>query len=537
MTDGGDGMMENVEHRPELAANGPVGPTGRSYWVVEGRLLAGAYPGKAASGDLGGRPEVTQQLLDVGVDVFVNLTEDLPGGGDDMLDRYDDHVTGRADIIRLPITDLGLPTVGYMVDILDAIDERLDDGRMLYVHCWGGFGRTGTVIGCWLRRHGYAAADTVQDLVDRLRLGAVDGQHRGSPEMPAQRRFIKDWTEDVGGQPDPPVDGSTHPQASSADRVVHEGVTDRIVGAVLGSAAGDALGAGYEFTYPGPDAHIRMKGGGGFGWEPGEWTDDTQMAIAILDASDGGELDLDAVAGNFLAWFASMPPDVGIQTGAVLGATVDPADLAACATDYLGTHPDKAGNGGLMRNTPVALTALGDRDLVAERAKAVASLTHAHRDSVAACVLWSLAIQEAVTSSDPVDPFDWEAAVRRGLEYVDGDLPTRWTKLIDEAVEGPPERFSTNGWVVTAFQAALAAIIHTPVPEEEPGGHLRDALVAAVRIGDDTDTVAAIAGGLLGARWGASAVPDEWWQVIHGSRRNGNPPVGVLELENMAVGA
>jgi hypothetical protein len=49
--------------------------------------------------------------------------------------------------------------------------------------------------------------------------------------------------------------------------------------------------------------------------------------------------------------------------------------------------------------------------------------------------------------------------------------------------------------------------------------------------------VAAIAGGLLGARWGASAVPDEWWQVIHGSRRNGNPPVGVLELENMAVGA
>ena len=69
---------------------------------------------------------MTQQLLDVGVDVFVNLTEDLPGGGDDMLDRYDDHVTGRADIIRLPITDLGLPTVGYMVDILDAIrsEER-----------------------------------------------------------------------------------------------------------------------------------------------------------------------------------------------------------------------------------------------------------------------------------------------------------------------------------------------------------------------------------------------------------------------------
>ena len=530
-------MMENVEHSPELAADGLIGPTGRSYWVVEGRLLAGAYPGKQDSGDFGGRPEVTQQLLDAGVDAFVNLTEDLPGGGDDMLDRYDEHVVGRADIIRLPITDLGLPTVDYMEDILDVIDEGLDTGRTVYVHCWGGFGRTGTVIGCWLRRHGLAAADTVQDTIDRLRLGAVDGQHRGSPEMPAQRRFIKDWTEGVGGQPDPSFGGSTHPQASSADRVVHEGVTDRIVGAVLGSAAGDALGAGYEFTHPGPDAHIHMKGGGAFDWSPGEWTDDTQMAVAVLDAAGGGDLDLDAVAGNFLAWFASMPPDVGIQTGSVLGATVDPADLAACATDYLGTHPDKAGNGGLMRNTPIALTALGARDLVAERAKAVASLTHAHPDSVAACVLWSLAIQEAITSSDPGDTFDWEAAVRRGLEHVDGDLQTRWTKLIDEAVEGPPERFSTNGWVVTAFQAALAAIIHTPVPGDEPRGHLRDALVAAVRIGDDTDTVAAIAGGLLGARWGASAVPDEWWQVIHGSRRNGSPQVGVLELENMALGA
>ena len=85
--------------------------------------------------------------------------------------------------------------------------------------------------------------------------------------------------------------------------------------------------------------------------------------------------------------------------------------------------------------------------------------------------------------------------------------------------------------------AALAAIVHTPVPDDNPKAHLRDSLVAAVRIGDDTDTVAAIAGGLLGARWGASAVPDEWWQVIHGSRRNGSPLVGVLELESLALGA
>jgi hypothetical protein len=85
----------------------------------------------------------------------------------------------------------------------------------------------------------------------------------------------------------------------------------------------------------------------------------------------------------------------------------------------------------------------------------------------------------------------------------------------------------------------LFDLLTRPEPdlEGDQRDHLRNALVAVVRIGNDTDTVAAIAGGLLGARWGASAVPDEWWQLIHGSRRSGTPLVGVAELENLAVRA
>ena len=532
------GILETMDNF-ELAPIGLVGPTPRSYWVVEGRLIAGAYPGKKMSGETGGRPEVTQQLLDAGVDMFVNLTEDLPGGGD-RLSRYDRHVEDLADIVRLPITDLGLPTVDHMVDILDTVDEHLADGRVVYVHCWGGFGRTGTVIGCWLRRHGFATPGTVQEVLDRLRLGAVDGQHSESPEMYDQREFIVDWDEEVRPDADIEEDAVIVSVACHADpttREQHTGLSDRILGSMLGSAAGDALGAGYEFTHPGPETSIYMKGGGGFGWAPGEWTDDTQMAVAVLDAASGGDLDVEAVAANFLAWFESGPADVGNQTRSVLGAAFEPGDLAACAAAYLDADPGGAGNGALMRNTPVALTALGDRDLVAERAAAVASLTHAHRDSVAACVLWSLAIEEAITASDPDEPFDWEAVLRRGLDHVAEDRRECWTKIIDKAVEGPPGRFTPNGWVVTAFQAALAAIVHTPVPEDDPKRHLSDSLVAAIRIGDDTDTVAAIAGGLLGARWGASAVPDEWWQVIHGSRRTGTSTVGVGELEDLVMGA
>ena len=116
---------------------------------------------------------------------------------------------------------------------------------------------------------------------------------------------------------------------------------------------------------------------------------------------------------------------------------------------------------------------------------------------MAACVLWSLAIQEAITNARPDEPFDFEAAVRNGMEHVAEDRRKKWGRLITESVEGPPTKFNPNGWVVTAFQAALSAIVNTPVPEEQPAGHLRDALVAAVRIGDDTDTVAAIAGGMV----------------------------------------
>ena len=101
----------------------------------------------------------------------------------------------------------------------------------------------------------------------------------------------------------------------------------------------------------------------------------------------------------------------------------------------------------------------------------------------------------------------------------------------------PPGLFNPNGWVVTAFQAALSAIVNTPVPEEQPSDHFRHALIAAVRIGDDTDTVAAIAGALLGARWGTGAIPDEWNTLIHGDRRRGSTQITAGDLEELALGA
>lgn len=286
---------------------------------------------------------------------------------------------------------------------------------------------------------------------------------------------------------------------------------DRAVGAVVGGAVGDALGAGYEFTTPGPDVPIEMIGGGIGGFEPGEWTDDTAQAAAVLLGIRDGRVDLDRIGAGFLQWYSGGPKDVGISTGAVLGAVRGlPQELTEAAHGYFLHHPKgAAGNGSLMRTAPVAIAHLGDDEAMADAARAVSHLTHGDPLAADACVLWCIAIDRAVREGRLDGVWD-------GLDQLDASARESWSAHLSQAEEQPPRHFTDNGFVVVALQAAHASIIQTPVPSEQPSRHLQDALEVAVRIGHDTDTVAAIAGQVLGARWGASAVPDEWAHVLHG---------------------
>ena len=169
------------------------GPTLRSYWVIPDQLAAGAYPGKQGSGTINVIPEVLEKLLESGVDVFINLTEDELGGGDDFLEKYDPFLPDNCMIERFPIVDVNIPKEDFMVKILDAIDVHLDDGRKPYIHCWGGIGRTGTVVGCWLIRHGHATPEIVGDMISELRVGDVEAGYRVSPEAESQWDFILNW--------------------------------------------------------------------------------------------------------------------------------------------------------------------------------------------------------------------------------------------------------------------------------------------------------------------------------------------------------
>lgn len=292
---------------------------------------------------------------------------------------------------------------------------------------------------------------------------------------------------------------------------------DGACGTMLGTAVGDALGAGYEFgSAPlGPEGP-QMIGGGLGGFAPGEWTDDTTMAWCILDVAASGtdlrtEKALTAIAVRFREWYNTRPPDIGNQTRRVLGGVgSEPtgATLTATSYDLHAQTGHTAGNGSLMRTAPVALAHLDDPFALTEAARKVGALTHYDQHAQEACVLWSLAIRHAIVYAE----FD----LRAGLTHLDTDAAAYWTERLDEAETSDPQQFRPNGWAVAALQAAWSAIAHTPVPVEESCRHLVDALATAIGIGDDTDTVAAIAGGLLGARWGASAVPAQWRRISHG---------------------
>jgi len=223
-------------HRPD----GRDGPSELSSWVVSGRLAMGYYPAMRQG------PRVDQgvfdQLIDSGINQFVNLTQDREGGTDSHLDDLgcywrpsgdtegtnlirwgrregeplavtfhpvpDEHLPGcglegRAALWSCRIDGFGEDSVscngGRPVQstrpILDAIDGHLADGRNVYVHCWGGSGRTGVVIGCWIRRHGLAGQDEVLGCLQDLRAGDSVKHGWPIPQTAAQEELVLGWEE------------------------------------------------------------------------------------------------------------------------------------------------------------------------------------------------------------------------------------------------------------------------------------------------------------------------------------------------------
>ena len=169
-------------------------PSPNSYWAIRGRFAAGEYPGAWDSGEAATKIE---SLLSAGVDHFIDLTEARelePYAG--ILEEVASRLGLRAGHERHPIVDGRVPdSPEEMADILDAIDLALSEGKTVYLHCWGGVGRTGTAVGCWLVRHGSTGEQALHQIGEWWQGVEKAWRIPRSPETPQQVEYVRNWTE------------------------------------------------------------------------------------------------------------------------------------------------------------------------------------------------------------------------------------------------------------------------------------------------------------------------------------------------------
>lgn len=377
--------------------------------------------------------------------------------------------------LHLPIRDREAPcrafdqewrTVGADLRIL------LMNGFNVLIHCMGGLGRAGTVAARLLIEFGAKPAPATE-MVRAVRPGAIETEE--------QCQYLAG----IWGALGPVPNRDNGPTG------------DRAMGALLGLAVGDALGTTLEFRKR--DSYPRltdMVGGGPFDLKAGEWTDDTSMAICLAASlTVHSDLDETNLMDRFVDWYKlgsmsckSYCFDIGEVTRYALEVYRDTRYPLAGET-----QDSTAGNGSLMRLSPVAIRHWSDRNKMRDIAARQSRTTHGAAEAVDACVAFSEVLADAIEGNT--------------RDYVLRARDTAYAGKIAPIMAGewrgkPRKQIRSSGYVVHSLQAALWCVGRT--------SSFEDAVLLAANLGDDADTTAAITGQLAGALYGETCIPAHW---------------------------
>ena len=279
-------------------------------------------------------------------------------------------------------------------------------------------------------------------------------------------------------------------------------LSDRYRGCLLGLACGDAVGTTVEFkprnTFP---PVTDMVGGGPFNLQPGQWTDDTSMALCLAESLlQKRGFDAADQMGRYLNWWhwgylssTGACFDIGMTVRDALEHYQSYRDPFAGNTD-----PQTAGNGSLMRLAPVVLFFYPDRNRIREFAALSSRTTHGAAEAVESCQVLADVIGNALSGGSKTD------VLRVSSEHL---TEAKVIALAQGAYRGKARsEVSGTGYSVASLEAALWCFYHTD--------SFAEAVLAAANLGDDADTTAAIVGQLAGAFYGIQAIPSDWLQKL-----------------------
>lgn len=285
---------------------------------------------------------------------------------------------------------------------------------------------------------------------------------------------------------------------------------NRAAGVLLGLACGDALGRPVEFETA---AQIEREHGrvtemfanGTHGQPAGTITDDTEMALCIARSlADHDGFEPADVAERFVAWHESGPFDIGLMTADALGKIQSgvPWDEAGRRVWEQRPEGQNAGNGSVMRCVPYAIAFADELKRLAEVSRQSSAITHADSRCTYGCVVLNRTIAGLLRDAD--DPLG------DALAAVEPDAPSELLDACRPVPDGIDEAtLASSGYVLHTLQTGLYHGLTAPNPEA--------AIVRAVTMGDDTDTVGAVTGAIAGARFGASALPARWLSTLDSS--------------------